>query len=193
MGAVADCVMVRCLTLRCDPLRENAILRLRRTERSVADFCFECLLTSGAQATENRVMTGDFKAGLFLCNVRGHQGYRHIDIVDPAATFAMNVIVAVRPFVEPARLIGKCQFLDEIVLSQQMQRPVHRAIGNGGILPPDPFENLTGCQVPLGTFDFRENDRPLGCISVCAPPDGWFLFGCIHVFYLAIPLIPGPT
>jgi hypothetical protein len=150
--------MVRCLTLRCDPLRENAILRVRRTELSAADFCFKCQLTSGAQTIEYGVMTGDFKAGLFLGHMCGHQGHGHIDIVDPTAAFAMYVIVPVGPFVEPARLIGECQFLNEIVFGQQMQRPVHRTVSNGGILPPDTLENLAGREMPLGTFNFRQDD-----------------------------------
>ena len=61
----------------------------------------------------------------------------------------MHVVVALHSLVEPACLVGERQFLDQAMFGEQVQRAVNRAVGDRGIPPTHPLEDLAGGQVPI--------------------------------------------
>ena len=82
-------------------------------------------------------MAGDREFGLLFGHVPRHQRDRHVHVDDDAAAGAVDVIVTLDALVEPARLVGERQFLDQAVLGQQVQRAVDGAVGDRRIPAAD--------------------------------------------------------
>ena len=110
-------------------------------------------------------MTADVESALFRRHVERHQGDRNVDVKEHAALKAMHVVMPLNAPVVPARLICERQFLDQSVLSEQVQRPVDRAVGDARVTPPDALEDLPRRQVALRPAHLVEYLCPLRCIS----------------------------
>ena len=121
-----------------------------------------------AATGEDRVVTADGKPALFLGDVAGNQRDRDIDIRQQPAVGAADVVMAVDALVEAAGLIGERQLLDPPVPRQQVQGAVNGAVGDAGLAPAHPLEDLAGRQVTIGYLDLVEDDRPLRGIAVRA-------------------------
>jgi len=124
------------------------------------------LRAGGAKPGENRVVTCNRESALLLRDVFRKQGDRNFNVGEDAAPRAVDVIVALGALVEPARLVGERQLLDELMLGKQMECAIHRAVGDRRITPPDPLEDLSRGEVPFGGLDLREDDRALGRIAI---------------------------
>jgi hypothetical protein len=111
-------------------------------------------------------MTGNPETGLLFGDVGGHQGDRDVDVHQDATSDALDMVMAINTLVEPARLIRKGKFLDQVMFSQQMESPVYRAVGDRRIPASDPFEDLACSQVTLGDLNLSLDNRPLGCVPV---------------------------
>ncbi len=146
-------------------------LRVYRLSGTHADRCrpeasVSGTLTRSAKTVEDRMVTGNRELGLLFRDVPRHQRHRHVDIDDDAAIGAVDVVVALDALVEPARLVGERQLLDQSMLGQQVERAVHGAVGNRWVLPPDTLENFARGQVTVVRRDFGLDDGALGCVPV---------------------------
>jgi hypothetical protein len=94
-------------------------------------------------------MAADVETALLCGHVQRHQGDRDIDVEKHSTLQAMHMIVPFDTPIVPACLIRECQFLDQSVLREQMQRAIDRAVGDAGIAPSHALENLAGGQVSL--------------------------------------------
>jgi hypothetical protein len=135
---------------------------------SVAVFFFHGVPARLAETVEDGVVTGDFESRLLFGYMGSHQGDRNIDIVNEAATLTMNVVVAVGTLVEAAGLIGEREFLDQVMLRQEVKRAVNGAIRDGRVPAPDTLEDLTGGKMPLRVLDLGQDDRSLRGIAIRA-------------------------
>ncbi len=114
-------------------------------------------------------MAIDVETALFRRHVQCHQGNRDVDVEKDAALQAMHVVMPLDTPVVPAGLIREREFLDQPMLSEQMQRPIDRAVGDARVAPPHTLENLARGQVALRSAHLVEHFRPLGCVSESWP------------------------
>jgi hypothetical protein len=108
-------------------------------------------------------MTVYRKAGLFLGYLTGKQCAWNINVNQPAADRAMHVVMTVSTTVEAACLVAEWELKYCPMLGEQVQRAVHRPVGNSRVLLAHTLENLSGCHMPASVAYLAQDCETLRC------------------------------
>ena len=76
------------------------------------------------------------------------------------------MIVTIGTLVESARLVGESEFLNQLVLGQQVQRSVNGAISDRWVSLLHPFEDFSCGQVTVRRLNLLQDDGPLSGIAI---------------------------
>lgn len=76
------------------------------------------------------------------------------------------MIMTICALIESAGLIGKCEFLNQLVLGQQVQRAINGAICNRWVSLLHSLEDFTCGQMTIGSFYLLQDDGPLSGIAI---------------------------
>jgi hypothetical protein len=95
------------------------------------------------------VVARNVESALLARNVTSDERYRYIDVKQHTALQAVHVVVPIDPTVVATGLVGERQFLNQPMLSQEMQRSIDRAIGNPRVTPPHPLEDFAGREMSI--------------------------------------------